>query len=339
MCENLRSAQVSAQFSFCPTPSLASEAMVRPGVKLVTPEVACARLAARQRGCIRKEQAIALGVSEHSLYRAVATGKMQRVFPGVYRMAASETGWYQRVAAASLYVGGEGALSHASAAALHKIAGFPSGPLHVSTTRAIRSRPGLKVHRVERLHRHEIGQLGCIRLTTPTRTLLDLSRCTDEETYEIAFHDCLYRKLASLPRLKLAGGSHFAHTRKGKRRFETLLDLYNDCPEPPESPLEVRVLRLLRKDKFPPPERQVPVTAPDGTTYRIDLAYPSAMVAIEIDSYRWHSDRISWGVDRKKLAVLRSLGWDALVVTFEDAVTSPNLFLSNLHAALADTLL
>lgn len=116
-----------APTGFCLSPSLASQGMPSPDLKL-RPEVACVRLAARQHGCITRDQAIARGMSEHGLYRAVSKGTMERLFPGVYRVVAAEASWRQRLAAASLYVGEHGAVSHRSAAALHSIA-RGSGPI------------------------------------------------------------------------------------------------------------------------------------------------------------------------------------------------------------------
>ena len=51
---------------------------------------------------------------------------------------------------------------------------------------------------------------------------------------------------------------------------------------------------------------------------RIDLAYPRARLAIEADSFRWHSGRETWQRDlsRQNLLVLR--GWTVLRFTWDD---------------------
>ena len=52
------------------------------------------------------------------------------------------------------------------------------------------------------------------------------------------------------------------------------------------------------------------------TDVHIDLAYPDACIAIEVDSYSWHMDNTSFERDRERDAELGVLGWKVLRFTW-----------------------
>lgn len=67
----------------------------------------------------------------------------------------------------------------------------------------------------------------------------------------------------------------------------------------------------------PRPIRQHPVEW-SGDAYRIDFAFPHAMVAVEAQSYAWHSSRKAWERDIDKSNALTVLGWTVIYVTWSD---------------------
>jgi very-short-patch-repair endonuclease len=87
---------------------------------------------------------------------------------------------------------------------------------------------------------------------------------------------------------------------------------------PTDSALETRLSYLLRRHRLPQPQRQVEVRDERGFIGRLDFAYPELMIAIEVQSYRWHSSRAAWGKDMERLNRLQALGWIVIQVTFED---------------------
>lgn len=301
------------------------------------PEALCARLAARQYGCISLAQACNLGMSDDAVHRLVKRGVWVRVLPGVYLIEGAPRGWKQQLMAAWLWLGDEAAVSHRSAAALWRIPGFPPGPVELVTTTSRQSRAGIEVHRTKQLGKHETGWLGPFAVTTPTRTLVDLSAVAGPEVFEVAFHFCLYQGSASLARLRHAAQTHQGRGARGAPLLREMLDLYSSCDRPPESPLEVRVSSLISRAKLPPPQRQYAVFA-GGSNYRIDLAYPSARLAIEVDSYRWHSSRLSWDSDKLKIAALQAAGWNVVQATYELSTTRQRVLLGAITAGLGAAL-
>jgi very-short-patch-repair endonuclease len=301
------------------------------------PAVLCSRLAARQHGCISLAQAIALGMSEAAVLRLASSGAWIRLLPGVYSIVGSEPSWRRRLMASVLWLGEGAAVSHGSAAALWGMPGFPSGTIELSTTANRQSRFGVTVHKTKKLAPHEVGLRGQLPVTSPTRTLIDLSADPDAEAFEVAFHYCLYRRTVSLGRMRMICAERGGPGAIGAPLLREMLDLYSDDERPPESPLEVRVRRLLAREKLPPPVRQHPVIAA-SRNYRIDLAYPQIKVAIEVDGYRWHSNRLSWDKDRTKLAALQGEGWHVVHATHDLATRNTDLLLAAIRRALGASL-
>jgi very-short-patch-repair endonuclease len=74
----------------------------------------------------------------------------------------------------------------------------------------------------------------------------------------------------------------------------------------------------------------------DGVpTYRLDLAYPHARVAVEYDGEAFHTSDEDRAADRKRRTWLRDHGWTVIVVDknsfTEEAV---NAWVAELRAAL-----
>src|SRR3984893_14512561 len=110
---------------------------------------ACVRLALGQEGLITLDQALSAGCSSDCFKGHVARDDIDRILPGVYRLAGTAESPRQKLRAATLW-GGEGtAASHTSAAALVGLKGFTLSDLHTVTTKDPRRAPDwLNVHRL-----------------------------------------------------------------------------------------------------------------------------------------------------------------------------------------------
>ena len=69
--------------------------------------------------------------------------------------------------------------------------------------------------------------------------------------------------------------------------------------------------------------------------YLIDLAFPQAKVAVEIDGWAWHVDRDRFANDRRKQNALVRAGWTVLRFTWHDVTTAPHSVVAQIAAALA----
>ena len=69
--------------------------------------------------------------------------------------------------------------------------------------------------------------------------------------------------------------------------------------------------------------------------YLIDLAFPQARVAVEIDGWAWHVDQERFVNDRRKQNALVRAGWTVLRFTWHDLTTAPHSVVAQIAAALA----
>ena len=284
-------------------------------------------------GVFHRDQARALGISDDAIHRWVSTGAVIRVYPRVFRDAASPVSWLQSLTAALLWAGSEAAASHRAAAALWELDGYVPGSIEITVPKALRAPPGIVVHRSQ-LSVGDITTVSGFKTTSPTRTLLDLAAFVDEEALEIAL-DCALRKgLTSVDHLT----RRFAQTRsRGRRGYATvdrLLTQRSGLGRHLDSVLETKFLRLLRRERLPRPEPGVVVGR-----YRFDFAYPTIRLGIELDGYAHHGGRVNWDSDRKRSNELAGLGWTLLHFTWEDVTQSPRTVVAELRKHLYPTLL
>jgi predicted transcriptional regulator of viral defense system len=129
------------------------------------PDRAIVALAARQHGVVTTAQLLDVGVGRRSIARRVSTGWLVPVHRGVYQVGPVVAKYGQEMAAV-LVCGRGAALSHGSAAAIWGF-GRRDDVVHVTVTRDVRSREGIRVHRT--LSLKAVVHHG-LPLTTPART-------------------------------------------------------------------------------------------------------------------------------------------------------------------------
>jgi hypothetical protein len=121
---------------------------------------------------------------------------------------------------------------------------------------------------------------------------------------------------------------------RGAGQLRKILDARGPAARPTESALEDLALRALFQAGAPPPVRQHELRVPGRQGVRLDLAYPSVRLAIEVDSARWHSDSESYRRDRAKWNLLSALGWTVFILTDFDLDERPEVVADDVVAAL-----
>lgn len=291
-------------------------------------------LANRQHGAFSRAQACALGWSESQVERRLATGQWEVVLPGVYRFAGAPATGRQAAIAACLWARPGAVVSHRAAGAIWGLDGVTACGMEVLVPNNRRLRTTrLMVHRTNKLSRLDRTKREAIPITTPARTLIDLSSVLDEETLESAVEYAFRRRLAGerflRQRLDALGGSG----RPGSGMLRRILD--RRCEDAAlESRLEVKVWHLFVRSGLPMPIRQHPVQI-DGRRYRLDFAWPSFRVAVEADGFATHGGRRAFNADRRRIAVLGSAGWRVVPVTWSDATARGDEWLAALGRTLA----
>ena len=278
-----------------------------------TASKACRSLLAKQLGLITREQALRAGLTARQIEGRVRREEWALIYRGVYADRAGAHSWRRSVFAAVLRGGPEAVASGACAAALLSLPGFRPGEVEITTPKRLKEVPFTA--RLGRVPPAQLARVGPIPVTNADRTLLDIAGRGDQLLLEDALDDVLRRQLTSLPRLRW-----FLHTltgkgKKGSGTLRRLVDERSDGEPIPESVLETRLWKPLSRLGVSRPIRQHPVA--EGR-YRIDFAFPHAMVAVEAQRYRWHSSRRAWERDIDKANALTGLGWMVVYVTWSD---------------------
>lgn len=268
-------------------------------------------------GIATVDELVAAGISRRSIRRRVATEDWELLARGVVRLWAIEDP-RQLLRAAVLSGPGGTLASHVTAARLHDIGGFDPPPRpHVTVPRGYRYlAPALAtVHTTTRLVPVAETKDG-VPVTPVPRTLRDLATATDVPRTMLhrAVRDALRtgkatveellaeaeprgpgrRRLRAAAEQEAASADHAVDSRLERAWIDALLD---------DGIREFVTQHVLR----------------DGTrTVRLDIAWPEARVALEVDGARFHADALATASDEARTQWLRARGWSVIRVTAAD---------------------
>lgn len=69
--------------------------------------------------------------------------------------------------------------------------------------------------------------------------------------------------------------------------------------------------------------------------YRVDVAFPAAKVAIEVDGWAFHSSQVDFQNDRERQNNIALSGWHVLRFTWLDLVEYPQRVLAQIRSAIS----
>lgn len=295
----------------------------------------CARIAARQLGLIARAQALRSGLSTGQIYRRLVTGTWEAIYPRVFRLGGSPRSWQQSLLAAQIWAGAEGVVSHRAAKRLWGLDGIDLEIVELTLPRRTKARSAeLTVHFGGLLAR-DVTKIGLFRVTTVTRTLLDLASVVDAGRLEAALDDALRRRMTTLKKLEERLSEIGSQGRRGMETMRKLINERDPDAALAESNLETRAAKLLKRSGLPKAVLQYEVREGKRLIGRLDMAYPEMRVAIELDGYRYHSDLVSWHKDIRRRNALTALGWTVIQVTWEDLERRPEEVVETVGDVLA----
>lgn len=262
----------------------------------------------RQWGLLRHEDLGREGLGRGAIAARIATRRLNRVHHRVYAFGHTvlrdEGRWL-----AALWACDDTVLSHWDAAAYHGWRVVPPAgddSVHLSTTGAKRSRPGITVHRVLALGRLDVFRAGLFTVTTIPRTLVDLA---DVMTW------AEFRALADAqPRLNFPA-IRAAHLRAGRRpgrgRVQRLIEA-DDAHT--KSEFERRFLKFLDRHG---------IGRPDGLNVKVaghkaDCHYIDERLVVELDGRAFHRRRAQMRADRQRDADYQLAGQRILRLVWDD---------------------
>ena len=245
-------------------------------------DVAVARVAARQRSLVHRDQARALGMTLRQYQARTKSGLYVRAQPNVVRLAGAPVTWEQRVLAACLSSGDGTAASHRAAALIWGLRGIEQAPLEITVPAG--RRPTL--HDVV-VHTSKVGGFTTRRgipVTSPAATVFGLAAVVDLATLESAAEDAILRRLTTFALLADMVERFGRPGRDGVVALRRVLEERGPAAAATESVLEDGMVQLLRRAGMGEFERQYWVGG-----YRLDFAKPAAKLGIEVNGAAFHS--------------------------------------------------
>jgi very-short-patch-repair endonuclease len=266
-----------------------------------------AATAGTQHGVVARWQIVAAGFTTKEIRVRLERGQLHRAYRGVYAVGHHVLSPHGRWMAAVL-VGGRGsALSHVSAAVLHRMLDSAGGTIHVTAPGGggRRERDGLVLHRSARIER---GVVLGIPVTTPARTLVDLAAHAPERTIRTAIRGAERQRILDVREVR-----EQAKGRAGARTLDRVLAAWDDAPTHDE--LEERFLELCARHGIARPDVNVPLL--DST---VDFLWREQRVVVETDGMATHGDVASALADRERDAALTRAGFRPQRFTWHQVV-------------------
>ena len=264
------------------------------------------------------------GLGDGAIKHRAACGRLHSKHRGVYALSPAPLSQLGRLWAAVLACGGVEAcaLSHQTAGAHYGMCPWPRGVVHVTTLRRAASARGIVVHRSGTLTRADIVRLPDeLPVTSPTRTLIDLSSVFDDENLARACRQAEFEHLLELEAL-------LAHPSRALRRaLEPLGE-----PAMTRSELEEAFLALIARHGLPRPLVNHPLL--DGT-YVADFLFPRHKLVVEVDGRRAHDNRFAFEHDRWRDSALAAEGFLVLRFTARQIRREASTVADRVRRALA----
>jgi len=239
--------------------------------------IAIWELARRQHWVLTRTQLLDHGFSAKAIEHRLATGRLRRLWRGVYAAGRAEVDDCGRWLGAVLACGPDALLSHRSAGALWGLVRRHAGAVEVTAPRLTRAQPGIALHRGRgkpRAQRHGIP------VTTPAATLVDLATQLRRDSLEAAISEAdrldlidpetLREELESLP-----------PRCPGKARLRSTLDRHTFRLT--DSRLERLFLPIVRAAGLPLPDTRQRVN-----DFRVDFVWAGLGLVVETDGLRYH---------------------------------------------------
>lgn len=295
------------------------------------PDLRLARLAARQHGLVTHRQLTVIGIRGSAVTWRVKTGRLQRIYRGVFAVGHTPQTAEARWIAAVMASGPGAVLSHLDAAALWKIYEAAGARIHVTTARRSSHRvPGIQVHRARRVDPEDVTVRKAIPVTTVSRTLVDLTDVLGPDRILRAMREADYLRLLDLDNLSTA--VQRAH---GRRRLKVLKQaLAHHRPgQIVRGELEHRFVELVRAAGLPAPDTNV-IVQTRRRRYTVDCLWREQRVAVELDGRAAHARTLAFESDRRKDAALSAIGLHPLRFTWYRVTNEPDEVIAELEATL-----
>jgi hypothetical protein len=288
----------------------------------------------RQHGLVTHAQAREV-LSANELKERLRERRLEPVRRRIYRVAGAPESWHQHLLAACLAAGDGTVASFRSATFLWGLDGFSREMLEITVRGRQRTRlEGVIVHDSRVTGPLHVGARSFIPVTSPARTLCDMTTWLPAWAVAKAVDESLRRKLTTLRVLRAVAEALDGPGRRRSTVMREVLERRQPGYHPGDSSPEVRIADLLEHAGLPRPEQQVRIRL-GKRTVRVDLAYSDLMIVIEYDSFEHHSPRSVFDSDRARDRELELRGYLVLRYT---STTPDTLIVAEVEKAISNAL-
>jgi very-short-patch-repair endonuclease len=264
-----------------------------------------------QGGMVRRDQLLGIGYSSAAVDRLVATVAVTPTrSPGVYRAAGAPA--TEEAAVWLAVLGSRAVLSYLSAAQRWELPVPQDGWIHITRFDRARCRSPrlLRVHRTLLLPEATTTRCG-LELTTRSETLLDCLGWLDLGAARTLLDRAVQQRWLTVDTLRRR-----LDEQSGRWGNVQLRGLLEQLMPGAEAESERRVHRILRTAGISGWRANVVIRL-DGMTFRLDLAFVAAKVAIEVEGWAFHRDKDRRDRDLSKLNALARNGWTLITFSYE----------------------
>jgi very-short-patch-repair endonuclease len=259
------------------------------------------RIAGAQEGAIAHDQLVAAGLGDDAIRNWLRRGRLIPRHRGVYLLAHRAVPKYADESAARLACRPRSLIGAHSASYMWGYRRRPAdGVVDVTVVgRKARSRPGIRVHRMNTLMKADLRHIGNIPIVSPALALLQIAADLSDYELELALHEALGLKCVTIAEVRAVLKRYPRH--RGCALLRKLAD-----PSRPELVTDSKAAEFLRRELLragmPPPRVDKRIGK-----WRPDLYWEEAGLAVEIDGYDFHSSLPRIERDHRKDAELDTL--------------------------------
>jgi very-short-patch-repair endonuclease len=291
-----------------------------------------AELAEAQHGVVAIWQLYLLGFSWREVQRRAGSGRLHRIYRGVYAVGHARLTERGRWMAAVLRFGREALLSHRSGAGLRSL--LADGRAVIDVTVPGRSRAGIAgitLHQPRSLHPADVDVYDGIPTTSVARLLLDIAATEPRRRLERVFEAAERERVLDMRAVHAVIERAAGH--RGRQPLLALLAAVSEPAHHTRSRLERRLLKRCRAVGLPEPAVNVWIEGQE-----VDLLWAEAKVIVELDSWEFHRTRHAFERDRARDVKLQLAGYRVLRFTWRQLETEPQVVVEAIEAALRASL-